>query len=130
MSQNLRVALWVPQADPANIGYGIRTNNFPTAHDNIPTEFAAAGGGGGGGAEFADAAETAAGIVADEVISPATLRTEMIREFNIPGPAFAGAIAIATSAGVASANLLVKTNAAGVIDATLVQGLEMDGGVF
>jgi hypothetical protein len=48
MSQNLRVALWVPNADPAAIGNTIHTTSAPSIHKRILSEFAAGGGGGTG----------------------------------------------------------------------------------
>lgn len=54
MSQNLRLALWVPQADPADIGDGIRSTAISSANKRIPSEFAVIeGGGGAGGVEEA-----------------------------------------------------------------------------
>ena len=50
MSQNARVALWVPTADPPDaLNDGILTNDLPDSIKAIPTRFAAGGGGGGGG---------------------------------------------------------------------------------
>ena len=128
MSQNLRVALWVPMVDPAAIGNAVTTTAAPTVNKRIASQFAAAGSGGsGGGADFATDAEVAGGVVENETISPGTLRRELSREFAIPAGAFAGAIALDTSLGVPGANRLVKTNASGVIDPTFVA---MDGGTF
>jgi hypothetical protein len=45
MSQNLRVALWVPNVDPAAIGNAIRTTAAPSANKRILSEFAVGGGG-------------------------------------------------------------------------------------
>ena len=55
MSQNLRVALWVPMVDPAEVGNVIRTTAAPDVlTKKIPSEFAVAGtGSGGGGVVFA-----------------------------------------------------------------------------
>jgi hypothetical protein len=125
MSQNLRVALWVPNVDPASIGNAIRTTDVPSANKVIPSEFAA--GGGGGGVVFADQGEVSAGLIPDEAIAPRTLRQENVRLFDIPEPAFLGPIVIITSTGAPSANKLVKSNASGLIDDTL---LELDGGTF
>jgi len=44
MSQNLRVALWVPQVDPANIGNAVRTTAAPTVNKRIMSEFSTPGG--------------------------------------------------------------------------------------
>ena len=49
MSQNLRVALWVPNADPGAIGNSIRTLAAPSANKRIQSEFAVIEGGGGSG---------------------------------------------------------------------------------
>ena len=126
MSQNLRVALWVPNVDPANIGNAIRTIDVPSANKRIPSEFSA--GGAGGGVSFADAAEVAVGTVTDEAISPATLRTEMMREFAMPAATFfTGPVVTVTFSGLASADKIVKTNASGLVDDTL---LSLDGGTF
>jgi hypothetical protein len=128
MSQNLRVALWVPNVDPAAIGNAVLTSGNPTANKRIPSAFGAAGGGSGGGTvDFATDAEVAAGVIQNEAINPQTLRTEMSREFAILAADFSGAIAITASSGVASANRLVKTNLGGVLDPTLVM---LDGGTF
>jgi hypothetical protein len=108
MSQNLRVALWVPNVDPAAIGNAVLTAAVPTANKRIPSVFAA-------------------GVIQNEAINPQTLRTEMSREFAILAADFGGAIAITQSTGVASANRLVKTNLGGVLDPTLVM---LDGGTF
>jgi hypothetical protein len=51
MSQNLRLALWVPQANPAAVGNAILTTAASTANKRIASQFAAAGSGGGGIAE-------------------------------------------------------------------------------
>jgi hypothetical protein len=48
MTQNLRTALWVPIADPNEIGDGITTTSNPTAHKSLSTKFAAGGGGAAG----------------------------------------------------------------------------------
>jgi hypothetical protein len=127
MSQNLRVALWVPNVDPAAIGNAVLTAAVPTANKRIPSVFAAGGGGGGGTVDFATDAEVAAGVIQNEAINPQTLRTEMSREFGILAADFSSAIAISASTGVASANRLVKTNLGGVLDPTLVM---LDGGTF
>jgi len=125
MSQNLRLALWVPNVDPLSIGNAIRTTAFPTANKVIPSEFSSAGGSGTG--SFADQGEVTAGTVDNEAISPLTLRTDNSRMLDIPAPAFVGVVAIVTSEGASSANKLIKTNPSGVIDDTL---LSMDGGTF
>jgi hypothetical protein len=125
MSQNLRLALWVPNVDPASIGNAIRTTDAPTVNKRIPSEFAA--GGGGSGVVFADQGEVTAGLVPNEAISPLTLRNDNARMLDIPTIAFLGVVTIITSTGAASANKLVKSNANGLIDDTL---LEMDGGTF
>jgi hypothetical protein len=49
MTQNARVARWVPVADPAEIGDGVVTTNPPTAGKSISTKFQLAGSGSGGG---------------------------------------------------------------------------------
>jgi hypothetical protein len=50
MSQNARVALWVPTDDPPDAAADvIVTNDLPDAIKVIPTLFAAGGSGGGGG---------------------------------------------------------------------------------
>jgi hypothetical protein len=46
MSQNLRVALWVPNVDPAAIGNAIQTTAAPTANKRIASQFAASSAGG------------------------------------------------------------------------------------
>ena len=49
MSQNARVALWVPTDDPPDAaGDVIATNDLPDSIKAIPTRFATGGGGGGG----------------------------------------------------------------------------------
>jgi hypothetical protein len=54
MSQNLRVALWVPIANPGAVGNLIKTTNVPTVNKRVPSAFAAdIGGGSGGGIEEA-----------------------------------------------------------------------------
>jgi hypothetical protein len=55
MSQNLRVATFVPIADPAAIGNLIKTTAGPTANRRLASAFAAdiSGSGGGGGIEEA-----------------------------------------------------------------------------
>jgi len=129
MSQNLRVATWVPVVDPDAIGNAIHTSAMPTANKRIPSEFAIiSGGGGSGGVSFASSAEVIAGVVGDEAISPSTLRNEMMREFAIPAATFtAGAIAVNVSVGGGSGNKLIKTDFNGVIDHSL---LLLDGGTF
>jgi len=128
MSQNLRVALWVPMTDPAAIGNAVKTTAVPTANKRIASIFGDAGGSGGGAAtDFADAAEVTAGVVQNEAISPFTLRNELSREFGIATAAFSAPIAISTTTGVADANRLIKTNAGGVIGPTFIA---MDGGTF
>ena len=49
MTQNARVARWIPTVDPDEIGDGIVTTNPPTANKTIDTKFLLGGGGGGGG---------------------------------------------------------------------------------
>lgn len=50
MSQNARVALWVPTGTPPDpTNDGIVTNDLPDSIKAIPTRFVAAGGGSGGG---------------------------------------------------------------------------------
>jgi len=49
MSQNLRVALWVPQIDPTVVGEAIRTKAAPSANKRIASEFAVISGGSGSG---------------------------------------------------------------------------------
>lgn len=49
MSQALRVALWVPTADPPDIGDGVVTTNVSNAVKAIATKFLLGGGSGGGG---------------------------------------------------------------------------------
>ena len=49
MSQALRVALWVPTVDPAEVGDGVVTTNNPNASKAIATKFLLGGGSGGGG---------------------------------------------------------------------------------
>lgn len=50
MSQNARVALWVPTATPPDAASDIiQTNGLPDSIKRIPTLFALAGTGGGGG---------------------------------------------------------------------------------
>ena len=49
MSQNARVALWIPTVDPDEIGDSIVTTNPPTAEKVITTKFQLGGSGGGGG---------------------------------------------------------------------------------
>jgi hypothetical protein len=49
MTQCLRVARFVPVADPADIGDGVVTVNPPTANKSIDTMFQLGGSGGGGG---------------------------------------------------------------------------------
>ena len=128
MSQNLRVALWVPMLDPAAIGNAIKTTGAPSANKRIPSIFGEAGGTGGGATvDFADAAEVTAGVVQNEAISPFTLRNELSREFGIATAAFANPIAISATTGVADAGRLIKTNAGGVIGPTFIA---MDGGTF
>lgn len=47
MTQALRVALWVPTGDPAEVGDNVVTINSPTAQKTIPTKFAPNTSGGG-----------------------------------------------------------------------------------
>lgn len=126
MSQNLRVALWVPNVDPGSIGNAIRTVDVPTPNKRIPSEFSSAGG--TGGVDFADQGEVTVGLVNDEAISPLTLRNDNARMFDIPAAAFVSVVAIQTSAGAASANRLIKTNANGQLDESVLPPL--DGGLF
>ena len=49
MTQALRVATWVPTADPAEIGDAVQTTNAPDANKKITTRFQLLGGGSGGG---------------------------------------------------------------------------------
>jgi len=49
MTQNLRVATWVPAADPTEIGDGIASAAMPTAHKSIATTFQKGGGSGTAG---------------------------------------------------------------------------------
>lgn len=49
MTQNARVARWVPTVDPAEVGDGVITTNPPTAGKSLTTKFQLAGSGGGGG---------------------------------------------------------------------------------
>jgi hypothetical protein len=48
MSQNARVALWVPNTTPA-VGDGVKGTSLPDSIKRIATQFAAFGSGGGGG---------------------------------------------------------------------------------
>lgn len=125
MSQNLRVALWVPNVDPAAIGNAIRTTAPPTANKRIPSEFAEAAG--GSGSEFATQDEVTFGVVPDEAISPLTLRNDNARIFDIPAGAFLTPIVVVTFAGAAGVNKVVKTAASGMIDESIVP---LDGGTF
>ena len=132
MSQNLRVALWVPMVDPGAVGNVIRTlSPSDVLTKKISSEFAEAGtgsGGPGGGGDmvFADNAEVAAGVVADEAISPATLRTELMRELDMPMDFFTAPIAIWEWHGLGMYHL-VKTDDSGGINHTLIT---LDGGIF
>ncbi len=49
MTQALRVALFVPTVDPAEVGDAIQTTAPPNAQKAIATKFQLAGSGGGGG---------------------------------------------------------------------------------
>jgi hypothetical protein len=49
MTQNARVARWVPVADPAEVGDGVVTTNPPTTGKSLTTKFLLGGGSGGGG---------------------------------------------------------------------------------
>jgi hypothetical protein len=48
MSQNLRVALWVPAANPVGGNNAIRNIAPPSANKRIPSEFVVLSGGSGG----------------------------------------------------------------------------------
>jgi len=122
MSQNLRVALWVPQNNPTAVGDNIRTLAPPTANRRVPSAFAV-----GNTLEFAEQGEVTGGAVGNEVISPLTLRNDNARLMNIPSAAFLTPIALQASAGAASANKVVKTAASGLIDDTFIS---LDGGTF
>jgi hypothetical protein len=55
MSQNLRVALWMPTANPVGGSNVINNIGPPTANKRIPSAFAAMTGGGGGGGGIGEA---------------------------------------------------------------------------
>ncbi|MHC2536969.1 hypothetical protein [Bradyrhizobium diazoefficiens] len=128
MSQNARVARWVPTADPDSVGEGVITDASPNPNNVIRTKFAL---GGGGGVAFADEAEMQAGIETLKAVSPATYRTELVRLLAIPDPAFDDAVAIAVRSGNPSLdqNRLVKTDSLGQLDAGFIPAI-IDGGTF
>ncbi|MEY9428148.1 hypothetical protein ABH975_003463 [Bradyrhizobium ottawaense] len=129
MSQNARVARWVPTADPDSVGEGIISDAVPNPNNVIRTKFAL--GGGSGGVAFADDAEMQAGDETLKAVSPATYRTELVRLLAIPDPAFDDAVAIATRSGNPSLdqNRLVKTDSLGQLDAGFIPAI-IDGGTF
>ncbi|UQD96085.1 hypothetical protein [Bradyrhizobium japonicum] len=129
MSQNARVARWVPTVVPDSVGEGVITTAPPTANDVLATKFAL--GGGSGGVAFADDAEMEAGAETLKAVSPATYRTELVRLFAIPNPVFADAVAIAARSGdpVQDSNRLVKTDSLGRLDEDFMPAV-IDGGTF
>jgi len=129
MTQNARVALWVPTVIN-NPGDGVQTTDFPRPDGAISTDWAAAAGG-GADVPWADASETAAGTETLKAISPNTLRDELVREFSIPESSFlAATVTITTGTGVpADGNRLVKTNSMGFISGTVLPTI-IDGGTY
>jgi hypothetical protein len=125
MSQNARVARWVPTADPDSVGENVITNSVPNANNVIQTKFAL--GGSGGGVAFASDAEMETGTEALKAVAPITYRDELVRLFEIPSADFANAIAIAAFSG--APGQLVKTDAAGRLDGGFMPAI-IDGGTF
>jgi len=129
MSQNARVARWVPTVDPDSVGEGIISNSVPNPNNVILTKFAL-GGGGGGGVAFADDIEMKVGDETLKAVSPATYRDELVRLFTIPDADFANPVAIAVRAGsIADNNRLIKTDGTGRLDAGFLPPI-IDGGEF
>lgn len=121
MTQALRVALWVPTTSP-NAGFAIATTGAPAGpQDPIPSQFQPVGAGGGGTTtDFATPLEISGGVVVFEAIDPAGLRGELVRLLGIPSVDMtAGDIVTATDV---QANMLVKTDSQGKINAALLAG--------
>lgn len=55
MSQNARVALWVPTTDSVDVGDGVGATDLPDSIKRIPTAFTPVGGGSGGGGGIPEA---------------------------------------------------------------------------
>lgn len=129
MSQNARVARWVPTVVPGSVGDGVITTAAPGPNNVIPTKFAIAGG--AGGVAWASDAEMQAGIETLKAVAPVTYRDELVRLFNIPGASFASPVAIAVRSGspVNDQNRLVKTDSLGLLDAGFMPAI-IDGGTF
>jgi hypothetical protein len=125
MSQNARVARWVPTADPDSVGENVITNSVPNANNVIQTKFAL--GGSGGGVAFASDAEMETGTEALKAVAPITYRDELVRLLEIPSTDFANAIAAAAFSG--APGQLVKTDAFGRLDAGFMPAI-IDGGTF
>jgi hypothetical protein len=129
MSQNARVARWVPSLVPSSVGQGVVTTAGPLPSGVLPTKFAAAGGG-GGSTDYASDADLVVGTEPLKAVSPATLRTELAREFGIATALFANPIAIAVRSGTAAdIGMLIKTDATGRIDTGFLPTV-IDGGTF
>jgi len=127
MTQNARVALWVPPEDNA-AGDAIVSEAVPGVGKVINTRFGPSAA--TGGVAFASDAEMKTGTEALKATSPATTRTELVRLTAIPAVAMtAGAIAVAAGGAAAQANMLVKTNSSGMLDPSFVPSV-FDGGTF
>lgn len=129
MSQNARVARWVPTVDPDSVGESVVTNSSPNPNNVIQTKFAL--GGSGGGVAFADDTEMEAGTEPLKAVAPLTYRDELVRLLAIPGTDFVDAIAIAVRSGAPAndGNRLVKTDSLGLLDAGFMPAI-IDGGTF
>jgi hypothetical protein len=122
MTQNARVARWVPTTVNA-ISDTVLTTETPRPQDNaIPTIFAAQSAGGGATIDWATDADMAAGTDGLKVVSPNTLRDEQMRQLGIPEANFADPIAIVTPSGNAAldANRMVKTAGNGLISTLIL----------
>ncbi|MEY9184715.1 hypothetical protein ABIG06_006263 [Bradyrhizobium sp. USDA 326] len=129
MSQNARVARWVPTIVPDSVGEGIVTTSPPGPNDVLATKFEIPGS--GGGVSWADDADMEAGTETLKAVSPSTYRIELTRLFAIPDASFADPVAIAVRSGTPAndSNRLVKTDSNGLLDSGFMPPI-IDGGTF
>ncbi|WLB24941.1 hypothetical protein QIH85_23970 [Bradyrhizobium japonicum] len=129
MSQNARVARWVPTVDPDSVGENVVTQAASGPNNVIPTKFAIAGG--AGGVAWATDAEMQTGTETLKAVAPATYRDELVRLLNIPNASFNNPVAIAVRTGTPAndSNRLVKTDSLGLLDAGFMPAI-IDGGTF
>lgn len=134
MSQNLRLALWVPMVDPAAIGNIIKTVNPPTANKRVPSTFVAEAGGAGSGSP-SDATPLMSGTAVPG-LSVQFARGDHVHPTDtsrapINSPAFTGNPTAATQAANNNSTRLATTAyvdaGLAALAATLVV---LDGGTF